>query len=394
MNKIKVMRVIARLNVGGPAQHVVMLTEGLPRDRFDSLLVYGTIGEGEGDMSYMAGERKLRTVHIPELMRKISPVNDFRAFLRILSIMKKERPVIVHTHTAKGGTFGRIAAIIAGVPVKVHTYHGHVFHSYFGRGVTAFFLAVERVLARYTDRIVAISDSQRDELVGNYRIGSRMKYRVIRLGFEMDRFLKCDALKGRLRSRLGLDKDAVLIGIVGRLVPVKNHEMFIRVAGLLKNYMPAEKYNMVRFVVIGDGPLKQRIRDRAAAAGIEDRTVFAGWMKEMEEAYADLDIVCLTSKNEGTPLSLIEALASGKAVIATDAGGVRDAIGDYGVIVPKDDDECFASRLAGLIADEGARRDMGAKGREYAAGLYSKKNLIEESERMYEELLLMKGITL
>ncbi len=232
MGKVKILRIIARLNIGGPARHVAILAEGLNKDRFDSTLVYGGIEDGEGDMSYLAGDGAIKREFIPELGRSINPFADMAALIKIMAVIKRERPHIVHTHTAKAGTLGRIAAICAGVPAKVHTFHGHVFYGYFNKIVTWYFLLIERILAGFTDRIVAISRSQKDDLLRRYKIGSMDKYRVINLGLDLEPFLRLEDKRGLFRERHRIDKDAVLIGIIGRLVPIKNHRMFIDIISL------------------------------------------------------------------------------------------------------------------------------------------------------------------
>ena len=188
MRKIKILRIIARLNVGGPAKHVALLEEGLKNERHSSILIYGSLDKGEGDMSYLVKKDDIRTIFIPELVRRLAPLSDFVAFIKIFLIIKKEKPDIVHTHTAKAGTIGRIAAALAGVPVKIHTFHGNIFYGYFNNWLTTFFLWVERMLSHFTDCIIVISDNQKDELLIKYKIGIHRKYRVINLGLDLQRF--------------------------------------------------------------------------------------------------------------------------------------------------------------------------------------------------------------
>lgn len=392
MAKIKVMRIIARLNIGGPAIHVTLLTAGLDKDKFDSSLVYGSTETGEGDMSYLAIDSGLKSFFIPELGRSINPLADIVAFAKVYSIIKRERPHIVHTHTAKAGTIGRIAAMLAGVPARVHTFHGHVFYGYFNRFLTAYFLFIERILACFTDRIVAISGRQKDDLLGKYRIGSEEKYRVINLGFDLGRFKDPGKKSGLFRARLNFNKDNILIGIIGRLVPIKNHRMFIRSAKRLKSELGQELFNKVKFVVVGDGPEREGLQAYAESCGVSSNMVFTGWVRDIDEAYADMDIVALTSRNEGTPVSLIEALASGKPVVATDVGGVRDVIGGIGILVDSDDEAAFTRRLSELVRSGQSRSEIGLKGREWVMDRFSRDRLISDTEKLYEELLKEKGI--
>lgn len=390
--KIKVLRIIARLNIGGPARHVVILTEGLDKNRYDSVLVYGDVAEGEGDMSGLAKASGIRCIFMPEMSRSINPIGDIRAFFRIFSIIRKEKPQIVHTHTAKAGTIGRLAAIAAGVPVTVHTFHGHVFHGYFNRALTGYFLMVERMLAKFTDRIIAISDSQKDELLSRYKIGDERKYSRVDIGLDLEAFFDSDKKRGGLRRRFGLKDDDMLVGIVGRLVPVKNHRMFIKAAAGLKNRISPGLFNKVKFIVVGDGTEKKDLAEYARSLGIENNILFTGWLDDMAEVYADLDIVALTSNNEGTPVSLIEAMASAKPVISTDVGGVMDVVGDAGILVKPGDDEAYAVCLAELVASDAARRGLGSKGRDRVKSRYSKENLIREMDSLYEKMLSEKGL--
>ena len=282
--------------------------------------------------------------------------------------------------------------MLARVPVKVHTYHGHIFHGYFGKSKTLMFLFIERILSRFTDRIIAISENQRQELLNTYKIGSAKKFTVVNLGFEMNRFLKVKEKTGSFRQKYNLKNSDILIGVIGRLVPVKNHKMLIRVASSLKRSLPEDIFNKVRFVIIGDGPLKSSLMEYAESKSVLDNLLFCGWLKDVEEAYADLDIIALTSKNEGTPLSLIEASASSKPIISTDVGGVRDILGDDGILVANGDEEMFSARLAELIKSDHKRKEIGERGKDRVLRRFSKENLIRNVEKLYGELLLEKGI--
>ena len=394
MNKIKVLRIITRLNVGGPAQHAVILTESLDRARYGSVLVYGSLDRGEGDMSRLLNAATGR-FFIPEMQRGINPVADIIALFKILLLIREERPAIVHTHTSKAGTLGRIAAVLSGVPVKVHTFHGHTFDGYFDKLSTAYFLFVERILAYFTDRIVAISGMQKNDLLETYRIGSEKKYSVIKLGLGLDRFLEQGSHAGLFRKRYGLAGDNLLIGIVGRIVPIKNHRMFLRAAKRLTTMVDPAVSGKLKFIIAGDGPLRKEMEDLADFLGLKESVIFTGWADSIEGLYADLDIVALTSLNEGTPLSLIEAQAAGKVIVATDVGGVRDVVGDTAFLVDKDDEAAFAGALADAVKmTAGNRREAGIKGRDRVLRDYSKERLVEDTERLYEILLTEKGINL
>ena len=335
MKKIKVVRVIARLNIGGPAIHTILLTEGLNKEKFDSLLICGTIAQDEGDMLYYARARNVVPYIIPELRRELNPLNDVIAFLKIYKLIRRENPDIIHTHTAKAGTLGRLAGIfynlLAARRIKlIHTFHGHVFEGYFGRFKTRLFIFIERFLACFSSRIITVSLAVKEELV-SLRISGSDKIKVIPLGLELDRFLGLPLsrlpIQG-MRDPASSGKEAsrcLNIGIVGRLVPIKNHRLFLEGAVKVIRDNPALD---LRFKIIGDGELRAELEEFAQKLNLGSVVEFNGWQKDLSEVYANLDIVCLTSINEGTPVSLIEAMASGKAVAATDAGGVKDLVGE------------------------------------------------------------------
>ncbi|MFH0772263.1 MAG: glycosyltransferase family 4 protein [Candidatus Omnitrophota bacterium] len=386
--KIKVLRIIARLNVGGPAIHAILLTEALNNERFESILVTGHINTGEKDMSYLAKEKGIRPVVIYEMGRCISPVKDLAALWKIYKLMIREKPDIVHTHTAKAGTLGRVAAILAGVPVKIHTFHGHIFDGYFNKFAASIFLLIERALAGFTKYIVVISEAQKKQIGENYKIGYSGKLRVIPLGLELEKFFLAESRGGALRSEFKIDADTIAIGIIGRLVPVKNHKMFLDTFKRLKKILGNEF--KLKSIIVGDGEERAALEKYASEIGIIDYTIFCGWREELSEIYADLDIVALTSLNEGTPVSLIEALASALPVIATDVGGVRDIVEDgvNGCLVASGDTEAFAKGLADLIRSPLKRRIFGKAGREKVRENFSKERLVRDISNLYEESIL------
>ena len=399
----KVVRIIARLNVGGPAKHVVWLTSGLEQAGYRSLLVAGTVPEGEEDMSYFASDAGVAPYYIPEMSREIS-LQDAVTTWKLFRLFKRERPDIVHTHTAKAGTVGRVAGffyrwLTPGVllgrprPCKfVHTYHGHVFHSYYGSLRTGVFLAVERLLAKLvTDRIVVISEQQRNEIGQDFRVGRKDQFRVVRLGLDLDSFANHEDRRARFRDELGIDEETVLVGIVGRLTEIKNHEMFLQAAARVGR----EK---VRYVIIGDGSLRGNLENEMRLLGLEGTVIFAGGRKDPENFYPALDVCALTSLNEGTPLTLIEAMANARPVIATSVGGVVDLLGsvvergdfsvyERGLGTPPRDVEAFAAGLRRLIDDPGLREHLGRHGFEFVARNYRKERLLDDIKDLYGELV-------
>ena len=415
---MKIVRIIARLNVGGPARHVVWLNEALGRAGHPSILVAGTVAPGEDDMSYFAEALGVSVVRIPEMSREVSP-KDALTIWKLYRLLRRERPDIVHTHTAKAGTVGRVAgmlyrwltpAALVGRPRRVrlvHTYHGHIFHSYYGRAKTRFFLAIEKILARLaTDRIIVISPQQFQEIHKDFGVGRTRQFAVVPLGLDVRAFDDWAARRHILRAELRAGEREILVGIVGRLTEVKNHELFLEAAAryqALKRSEDAAAGRRVRFLVIGDGHLRTLLEAYTGDLGISDSVEFLGTRDDPENFYPALDVVALTSLNEGTPLTLIEAMANARAVIATGVGGVVDLVGgldsatlrrprawqicERGVEVRPGDVEGFAEGLAHLIGNEELRAQMGARGREFVEQHYSKERLIADITRLYEELL-------
>ena len=380
---VRVMRIIARLNVGGPAIHTVLLTEGLEDCAFHSLLVTGRHGEHEGDMSYLASDRGVTPTVIPELGRELSWRDDVIALWKLVRLMRWFRPRIVHTHTAKAGAIGRFAAIVAGVPLRVHTFHGHVFRGYFGRTKTRMFLWIERFLGAFTHRVVAISELQRDELCDLYRVIPRGRCEVIPLGFDLRSFAAAERRRGELRRELGCPAGRPLIGIVGRLVPIKNHAMFLAVARRVLDVRDAA------FVVVGDGELRAELERTAAERELSDRVHFLGWRRDLDVVYADLDVVTLTSINEGTPVTLIEGMAAARPVVATQVGGVADVVEheQTGLLVASGDADAFAREVLRLLADPALGEGFGRRGRERALRRYGSQRLVADVRRLYLDLL-------
>lgn len=385
MAKIKVVRVIARLNIGGPAIHTILLTARLDPARFESLLVTGSVADYEGDMLPLAEAYGVRPVIIPALGREINPLKDLRVLWQLYRLMRREKPQVVHTHTAKAGFVGRLAAWLAGVPVIVHTFHGHVFHSYFSPAKTRLFLFLERLMARVSTRIITISASQKHE-IGGFGIAPPNKFVVIPLGFDLAALRDSAKHRGELRAELGIASDTKLVGIVARLTSVKNHRLFLEAARLVimerSAGMPA-----VKFVIVGGGELEDELRAYARELGIAEAVIWLGWRNDVARVYADLDVVALTSLNEGTPVSLIEAMAAGAPLAATRVGGVADIVGEYGVLTPSGDAAAFAAALRDVVEHEAAARARAAAGRDAIYERFAAERLVGDVARLYEELL-------
>jgi len=379
--RTRVVRIIARLNIGGPAIHVILLTAKLRTiSGYETVLVKGTEGAGEGDMLDLAADFGVTPVLVPSLGREIRWWDDLVAFWKILRLIRRERPDIVHTHTAKAGLLGRAAAWLAGVPLIVHTFHGHVFRGYFAPARTRIFIEIERWLARRTHRLVAVSERVRREILA-LGIGTADRFAVIPLGLDLQRFVECDPSRGALRAELGLGRTVPLVGIVARLVPIKRHDIFLDAVAEVARQHPAS-----RFLIVGDGECRGILESRVDALGLQDRVSFLGWRRDLERIYADLDVAVLTSDNEGSPVSLIEAMASGVAVVGPSVGGVPDVIdaGTTGILVPAGDAAAFADAIATLLTDPERRRKMGAAARERALRLYGVDRLVGDIVALYE----------
>jgi len=409
-DKIKIVRIIARLNVGGPARHVVWLTKALQTERFRSVLLAGTVPEGEEDMSYFAAENSVAPVFIEEMSRELS-IKDAVSLWKIYREICRQKPDIIHTHTAKAGTVGRAAGFLyrwlnwktlIGKPRRVrliHTYHGHVFHSYYGNLKTKIFLFIEKFLARAaTDRIVVITKQQFDEIHEHFGVGRSKQFAVIPLGIDLQPFENVNEKRNILRDEIGAGANEILVGLVGRLTEIKNISMFLKVAALY-NERKNENSPQLKFVIVGDGHLRKSLEDEAESLCIKDIVVFLGNRADADVFYAVLDIVALTSLNEGTPLSLIEAMANGRAVISTEVGGVADLLGEIqtetddfkiyerGVGVASNDVEGFLKGLLYLGDDAVIRSDSGVKGKRFAAENYSKERLTDDIKKLYLDLI-------
>ncbi len=413
---------------------MVWLTEALQGDDFESVLIAGTVPAGEEDMGYFAAEHGVEPVFIEDMSRELS-IRDIKALFKIWRLIVAEKPDIVHTHTAKAGTLGRIAAFLykwltpgalLGRPRAVrvfHTFHGHIFHNYYGRVKTGIFIAIEKILARVaTGKIVVISARQLKEVFEDFGVGSPGQFEVIPLGLDLKGFLPDEAAASGFRENIGVAGDDILVGIVGRLTEIKNHRLFIEA---VRACAAEPEFSRVRYVIIGDGHLRNELEQLANGLGI----IFAGNLSDANAFYSALDVVALTSLNEGTPLTLIEAMAFGKPWLASDVGGVADLAGagsEYGV--PGSEDEIYGSgeantelltlnskpsgaepdtlyrsiRLhergvlfdpgdaAGLIeglrillSDKSLRDKIGRKGKEFVNDKYSKDRLVEDIKRLY-----------
>ena len=424
--KLKILRIITRLNVGGPSIHTILLTKYLDPVRFDCTLATGDVGEHEGDMSYYAESLDIKPIRIPGLGREISFFDDFKAFFRLFTLILSLQPDVIHTHLGKAGTLGRGAGLLAkfvlifiGKKIKIfHTLHGHFFYGYFGPVKTRVFIHIERMLARICTALVVISPLQKQDIVKTYRIVPERKVRLIPLGFDFTNILTAPDDGRSFRRDAGIDDGGLLAGIIGRLTEIKNHRMFLEGVARYRERSGAP----LRWVVVGDGELREELEAFARALGIDDAVTFVGWRRDMGEVYRGLDILVLTSDNEGTPVTVIEAMAAGIPVISTAVGGVPDLFGiddgtesattingeaakedgiernektvgenspvrisHRGILIPPKNPQALARALEILVEDEAMRHSLAVEAREYALGMYDKDRLVKDVALLYRD---------
>ena len=383
---IKVVRVIARLNMGGPALHVTYLADGLRGRGYDTTLVAGSLARGEDSMEFVADELGVNVERLQGLRRDISPVRDVIAVVRLAQLIRRERPTILHTHTAKAGAVGRIAALLAGdarPPIVVHTYHGHVLRGYFGPLRTFGFRLLERWLARVTTSLIAVSPEVRDDLV-RLGVAPREKFTVVRLGIELEQRIADRDGREETRRVLGIAPERFMVGWIGRMTGVK------RTSDVLLAFKRLRQRGVdACLCMVGDGPEREQVERRAHELGIMRDTLFLGYQEEVAPFYAAFDAMILPSGNEGTPVSAIESLAAGRPVVATRVGGVPDVVrdGEDGFLVDLGAVDQLADSLERLAEDPALRDAMGNAGRARVLSRYSVRRLVDDVDRLYRTLL-------
>jgi len=380
---LRIARVIARLNVGGPAHHVALLTVGLDAARFSSYLLVGRPSAQEAEFTSVIDGTGVMPVEIAHLGPRVAPLADLRALAELVRQLRRIKPDIVHTHTAKAGALGRLAALaVRPRPIIVHTYHGHVLEGYFGRPLTAAYRLVERLLARISDRLVAVSAQTADDLV-RLGVAPRERFTVIPIGLELERLLELSPEPDReARASLGIGPGDIVLAFVGRLVPIKRLDVLLRALALALPEAPA-----LRLLVVGDGELREQHEALARTLGIADRVCFLGFRFDLDRIVGATDIAVLSSDNEGTPVALIEAGAAARPSVATDVGGVAEIVGPAtGRLVPPGDPSAMADALLALARDRPLRRALGAAARERVTAAYRAERLVEDVAQLYREL--------
>jgi len=393
----KVLRIINRLNLGGPTYNAANLTKYIDGD-FETLLVSGMTDASEESSEFILQKMDLHPVYIKEMYRELNPLRDYKAYFRLREIIREFKPDIVHTHAAKAGAVGRLAAHHEGVPVIVHTFHGHVFHSYFGAIKTRMFLEIERFLGRRSHAIVTLSEIQKDELANQFKVAPQHKFEIIPLGFDLSRFTENKEEKRKaFRAQYNVSDDEIVISIVGRLVPIKNHPMFLKALKIVSE----KSTKKIRAFIIGDGEERQNIEKLATDLGLKYNNAdlkekniltFTSWIKDIDVSNAGSDMIVLTSFNEGTPVSLIEAQASGKPIVSTRVGGIANVVkeGETALLCESDDTDTLASHILTLVENDELRYAMSDKGTAYVMEHYSHVRLARDMAALYRRLLNQK----
>lgn len=383
---IKVMSVYARLNVGGPSRQAILLHQRLPPLGYRSFVVFGSVAPDEASLEHLLEGPGI--VKLPDLGARVRLLSDARGFAQLTRLFFREQPDVVHTHTAKAGTLGRLAAATYNMSrprrrrcLVVHTFHGNVLQGYFGPTASRAIRLVERSLSAITDVIIAISPRQRAEIVDRFRVAPAGRVQTLPLGLDLDRFFEIGAVDKALRRELGFPDEAILFGALGRLVSIKN------IALLLRAFAGARRGDAaVRLVIAGDGPERTTLQRLSEELGVAESVRFVGWRQDLQRVYAGLDVVALSSRNEGTPVALIEAMAAGRPVVATAVGGVPDLLaeGAAGLLVPPDDPARFAEAMLLLASSPDERLRLGGAGRDLARQ-YRADRLVAGICRIFEE---------
>lgn len=381
------LRIIARLNVGGPARHVVVLSRDLQARGYDTRLAHGVVGPGEASLEHLAVEHGLHVTTIPSLGPRISAFGDLRALLALVRLTFRETPDVIHTHTAKAGALGRLAALVFNATRRrrrralvVHTFHGHVLNGYFSPFTSALVRLAERSLARASDRIVTVSEEQRRDIVERFSVAPAARVSVVPLGLDLGPLIGLQPGMASLRQELGIPTSAFVVGYVGRFVPIKDLETLVEAFALVSREC-ADAW----LLMIGDGPTREAVDATARRTGVAARVRFTGWTENLPAVYGAIDVCALSSLNEGTPVALIEAMAAGKAVAATTVGGVPDVVveGRTGLLVPPRDAPRLAAALVRLARDPELRTRMGREARADVASRFSPERLADDIARLY-----------
>ena len=389
----RILRILNRFNLGGPTYNAAYLSKYMPSE-FETLLIGGQKAESEASSLHITEDLGLDPIVIPTMLRELNPKKDYESYLKIKEIIADFKPDIAHTHASKAGALGRLAAINSDVPHLVHTFHGHVFHGYFNPVKTKMYKTVERYLAKKTDRIVTISNIQKTELGVEHQICPLDKIEVIPLGFDLDRFqVNQEENRNTFRIKYQLKEDTVAIGIIGRLVPIKNHELFLKGIQFIKKNSKIK----IQAFIIGDGESRNTIEEQAKKLGLSFDNkantgvdiLFTSWIKKVDAALSGLDLVALTSLNEGTPVSLIEAQAAEKAIVTTNVGGIENVVlpNKSALLSEIDDENGFCKNLIKLVDDSIMRMEFSKAGKDFVFNNFHYNRLVKDTTELYHKIL-------
>lgn len=378
----RILRVISQLNVSGPAVQAVLLCNELSKMGYECILVSSEPLDAQDSLGYLAEDYHIKPILIPEFRYRYA-WGAIPALWALYKLMRELKPDIVHTHNPRGGFLGRLAARLAGVPVVVHTLHEYPFRGYYSRFRTIMFIYMERFGAYFSDSIITLSQSLRHALVETYAITRKSRITVLPLGFDLQSFADTKRHQGAFRDQWDIRHDVPLVGIIGRLMPVKNHHLFLEACVDVLKAMPN-----ARFVIVGDGEERTVLENYASELGLSERIIFTGWQQQLERIYSDLDVLVSSSLNEGTPVPIMEALSAGCPVVATDVGGLADLLdnGNLGALVPSKDKDA----LSNAIIETLTHPPKMAHAQETMLRRYGIQRLAEDLDGLYRGLLAKK----
>lgn len=394
----KILRIINRFNLGEPTYNAGYLSKYMTSD-FETLLIGGEKDDTEANSDFIINNLGLEVNILHEMKREINFTKDVVAYQKLKKIIHDFKPDIVHTHASKAGALGRWAAHSCGVPVVIHTFHGHVFDAYFGNAQANFYKLIERKLAKISTKIIAISENQKNDLVYKYNICPDEKVEIIKLGFDLERFQhNNDEKRLDFRSKYLIKDDEIAIALTGRIVPVKNHTLFLNAIAQLSKLSTRK----LRFFIVGDGEDRKKVEEKAKLLKIdyvdfnrEPRPAlltFTSWIKDVDVVNAGVDIVALTSLNEGTPVSLIEAQASGKPIVSTNVGGISNVVIENKTALLSESNNVhqFTQNLLSLVENDDFRKQLSNQGIDFVMEKFHYSRLVSEMADLYHTLLAQK----
>jgi glycosyltransferase involved in cell wall biosynthesis len=382
--KIRICQIITRMDWGGSPDILRLLCKYLDPDLYDITLIIGDTRFATVKTRDFLRNFKGNVLVVPELIRNVNPFKDIPAFFKLLSILRKGRFQIAHTHTAKAGALGRLAALYANIPVIVHTPHGHNFYGYFNPLASKMIIFIERYLARFTDAIIALTELEKSDFV-RYKVAPESKMRVIYQGLELEEYAKSASDRDSFKKLLRIQPDDLVAGVVSRIEPVKGVIYFVQAAKLVLERLPKAK-----FIIAGEGSQRAGLEQKVIQLGLKDSVIFAGWREDVPEILSILDVLVQPSLNEAVGISLLEAQAAGLAVVATSVGGIPEVVkdGTTGILVPPGDISKISQAIIALLSDSAKRQSYGREGRRWVSGKFSVEIMAKNTSSLYEELVL------